>query len=416
MYFWLTGLGIACAVAFVIALRLLRPAGTAGRKAAEYDLAIYRDQLAEVDRDLARGLIAEVDAERTRTEVSRRILEAGRALENREEAGSAPRPLSWGASAIVALVLVLGALGIYWQIGAPGDPDLPLELRKERLAEAAASRPSQEQVEAQVGDDPEPMQNADPDYLDLVEKLRAAVADRPSDIQGHKLLARHEAALGRFAAAWRAQDQVVTLLGDQATASDYTDLAELMIIAGGGFVSHKAETALARALTLDRRDGRARYYSGLFLAQTGRPDLALRFWEQLLNEGPADAPWIGPITSQIGEVAAMAGVRPPQIAAAPPAPQDGLTGPSAEDVQNAQSMSSGDRNDMIRGMVTQLADRLSTDGGSPQEWARLIRAYGVLGQADDAAKAWADAQTALAADANGLSLVRDAARQAGVAE
>ena len=48
--------------------------------AAAYDLQVYRDQLREIDKDLAKGVLSEDEAERTRTEVARRVLEADRAL------------------------------------------------------------------------------------------------------------------------------------------------------------------------------------------------------------------------------------------------------------------------------------------------------------------------------------------------
>jgi cytochrome c-type biogenesis protein CcmH len=48
----------------------------AGLRDAE--LAVYRDQLAEIDRDVARGLIDPAEAQATRNEVSRRMLAAGR--------------------------------------------------------------------------------------------------------------------------------------------------------------------------------------------------------------------------------------------------------------------------------------------------------------------------------------------------
>lgn len=417
MIFWLTALGIAGIVAFVVSLALLRPAGSGARAAAEYDLAIYRDQLAEVDRDLARGVIAKDDAERARVEISRRILDAGKALESADGMARAPGFVTALASGAISAALVLGAAGIYWQIGAPGAPDLPLQERKAKIAERAASRPGQEAAEARVDNTPPPPEGASQDYLDLVEKLRKAVANRPDDLQGHRLLARHEAALGRFAAAWRAQARVVELLGEGATADDIVDQAELMIIAANGYVSPEAEAVLARALDKDRMNPRARYYSGLLLAQTGRPDLALRFWESLLAESTTDDPWVEPIMNQIGQVAAMAGMRPPQVAPRPAAPaDDGLAGPSAADVEAAQSMSAGDRATMIRNMVARLSERLATEGGTAAEWARLIRAYGVLGESEKAGKAWADAQAALAEDPQGLATARDAARAAGVAD
>ena len=120
------------------------------------------------------------------------------------------------------------------------------------------------------------------------------------------LLARNEAALGNFKAAYEAQQAVLSIKGAEATASDYADYADMMILAAGGYVSPEAENALRGALARDASNGTARYYMGLMAAQTGRPDQAFRVWDALLKEGPSDAPWIAPIRSQIEEMAARA--------------------------------------------------------------------------------------------------------------
>ena len=79
-------------------------------------------------------------------------------------------------------------------------------------------------------------------------------------------------------------------------------------------------------------------------------------------------------------------------------------------------MSQDDRQEMIRGMVDRLAERLGTEGGSPAEWARLIGALGVLGDTQRAAAIWAEAQTVFADVQGVLDQLRAAAIQAGVAE
>jgi cytochrome c-type biogenesis protein CcmH len=72
--------------------------------------------------------------------------------------------------------------------------------------------------------------------------------------------------------------------------------------------------------------------------------------------------------------------------------------------------------EMIRGMVAGLAERLATQGGTEQDWARLINAYGVLGEQDRAQEIWAEAQVVFAAEPERLEVVRAAAARAGVAE
>jgi len=419
MAFWITALGMALLVAGLLIVALVGRRGAGATPAAAYDLKVYRDQLQEVERDRARGLLSSEDAERAKVEISRRILEADRALETSGAANRAPEQLTWAVGGISAAILILGTVLIYFQIGAPGMRDLPLQTRIAELESARAERPRQAEAEAEVAEAPRRPAGASDAYMELVEQLRAAVADRPDDIEGNMLLVRHEAALGRFRAAYAAQARLIEALGEGATAEHYAGLAELMILSVDGYVSPEAEQALTESLRRDPSNPSARYYSGLMFAQAGRFDMAFRLWQRLLQEGPADAPWIAPIRAQIGDIAQLAGERfemPPTAAPAPAPAPGGPPGPSAEDMEAASQMSEEDRAAMIRGMVASLADRLATEGGPPEDWARLIGAYGVLGEADAARAIYDEAREVFADTPEGLAQIEAAARRAGIAE
>jgi len=403
--FWVASIGLCVLAAVLLIGALVRRHPDAAPPAAS-DLAVYRDQLREVERDLARGVIGAEDAERLRTEVSRRVLEADRAVRATATARAAPAALTYGVAALV-VVLLAGSVWTYWQIGAPGYPDLPLERRIADAEAARASRPLQAIAEAGFSVPPPP-EAADPAYLALVDKLRTAVAARPDDLAGHRLLAQHEAALGNAPGAYRAQARVVGLLGAEATAQDHAVLADQMIVAAGGYVSPEAETALTEALRRDAANGTALYYSGLMFAQTGRPDLAFRIWQPLYEDSPPGAPWMPPLRAQLGEVAGLAGVNYELPA------ETGPAGPDAGQIEAAGEMSPEDREAMIRGMVAGLSDRLATSGGSAAEWAQLITALGVLGDRDQAGRIWAEAQTVFADAPADLATVQQAAEQAGL--
>ena len=53
---------------------------------------------------------------------------------------------------------------------------------------------------------------------------------------------------------------------------------------------------------------------------------------------------------------------------------------------------------MIAAMVSRLAERLASDGGSVEEWVRLVRSYTVLGREADAREAVVAALAALPSD------------------
>lgn len=401
MLFWIVSLALLALVLSVMALAVARDSDAANLSS---DLAVYRDQLSEIDRDLGRGTVDPSEAARLRTEVQRRLLEADRSQAAQKPAGRAP-PVARRVLVVAGLIAAAAVVWGYMTLGAPLYPDLS---RADRIAASdalRAGRPSQEQAEAAAGP-AAGVSGIDPAYLAQIDQLRTAVADRPDDLTGHSLLAQNEAAIGHFAAAARAQERVVALKGDAVTAADQAMLANLLILATGGLVTAEAEQVLTEALRRDPANGAARYYSGLLFAQIDRPDLAYRIWRPLYEQSGPDDPWTAALRTQLDLAAEAAGVdyRVPVV-----------KGPDAGAVADAAAMSAGDRTAMIASMVGGLAARLADQGGSAAEWAQLIRAYGVLGQSDQAKAAWAQAQLALTAPGD-LTLVRDAAAEAGVME
>lgn len=396
MLFWI----LAVALSALIGGWLFHALKTGGQgSVGNTDLGVYRTQLAELERDKLRGVIDDDEAGRARIEISRRILEidsTGVAITGRHRSPLFPM--------VFIGVTLASAFALYVYLGAPGYPDLPMSERLARAETFHADRPSQADAEAEtvLPDRPAP----DPQFLDLVDRLRSAVASNPDDLTGLRLLARNEAALGNYADASVAQRHILTLTGDTATAADFAALADIYALATGGYISPEAEEALTAALERDPANGTARFYMGLMWAQTGRPDRAFELWRDLLEEGPEEAPWIPQIRAQIALLSRAAGVD-----YTPTAPN----GPSADDIASAAEMTAQERQEMIRGMVEGLAERLASEGGSAEEWARLIFALAQLGDADRARAIWVEAQTVFAGRPDALATVNAAADQAGVA-
>src|SRR5262245_52660898 len=114
MTLWLVFALMTAAAVFVVLWPLGR-AGAAARSGS--DIAVYQDQMSEIERDRGAELIGEAEAAAARLEVSRRLLAAADAdVERAGEATSAP----WRrrATALVALVLLpAGAFALYLTLG-----------------------------------------------------------------------------------------------------------------------------------------------------------------------------------------------------------------------------------------------------------------------------------------------------------
>jgi cytochrome c-type biogenesis protein CcmH len=395
-----------------------------GRRAAARgggDLAVYRDQLKEVDRDRASGLIGEADAEAARIEISRRLLSAADAAQTdnatpADDAAQTHKPLPYAPRAwrqawqqawrrrfvAIAAFLVVPLVGLvfYLDLGSPKLPGAPLAGR--------AAAPSATQSVAA-----------------LVSQVEAHIERNPEDGRGWEVLAPVYLRLGRYDDALKARRQALALIGE--TADRQADLGEAAVAAANGIVTGEAKRAFDRAVALDAAHTKARFYLGLAAEQDGKRDEAERAWRRLLAEAPAGAPWVATVQEALTRLgappgtsvapAASSSVAPeqrPQPAAEARADTPGLPGPSAEDVDAARSLTPQQRQEMIAGMVTRLAERLKADGSDADGWARLMRAYMVLGERDKARMAAADASQALAGEPDKLRRIEELVKSLGL--
>jgi cytochrome c-type biogenesis protein CcmH len=321
------------------------------------DIAVYRDQLEEIDRDRAAGLIAESEAEAARIEVSRRLLAADAAQGTTSASKTVPL---WRrrATALVALIaLPVFAGGLYLALGSPSQPGMPISARRDAPVQ-------QQSIES------------------MVTQVEAHLERNPEDGRGWEVVAPVYMRLGRFNDAVRARGNARRILG--ATADREADFGEAMVGAANGIVTADAKAAFERALALDGNDVKANFFLGLAAEQDGKSDDAARIWRALLTRAPADAPY-RPLVQQ-----SLARVDPKT----PP------PGPSTEDVKAAEQLTPEQRGEMIRGMVDRLAERLKSDSSDIDGWLRLVRAYMVLGEPDKARSAVNEARRALGADAD----------------
>ena len=177
----------------------------------------------------------------------------------------------------------------------------------------------------------------------------------------------------------KARRNVLRLLGASATRE--ADLGEALTAASGGIVTADARAAFERAAAVDADDIRIQFYRGLAAEQDGQKPEAVRIWTELLTRAPTDAPYRDLIANSLARIA------PPQA-----------SGPTADDMAAAQDLPAEQRTAMVRGMVERLADRLKKDGSDLDGWRRLVRAYMVLGDTNNAKSAVSAAREALRGD------------------
>lgn len=240
---------------------------------------------------------------------------------------------------------------------------------------------------------------ADPQSLAALEQ-RAQGA--PTDAKAWQELGFAYFQEGRFDDAARAYDKATGI--DPKQALLWSALGEARVMASAKDpMPASALSAFERALALDAKDPRARYFLAVKKDLGGDHAGALADWLALLADTPADAPWRTDLVRTIEQVGKInqVDVAPKIVAAQKDAPPPAapmaaraIPGPSAQDLAAASAIPPSQQRDMAEGMVARLEARLKTQPRNVDGWVMLMRSRATLGQPEKAAQALRDAVAA----------------------
>jgi cytochrome c-type biogenesis protein CcmH len=410
MTLWLILTILAGAAALIVAAPFLFRSDSAGETASS--IHVYKDQLAELERDKAQGLIEEAEAVSARAEIERRILSAAKG-ETAPVDRIAP---NWQYRMVtgVAGIVVLGSVGLYASLGRPDLPSAQnqvLAMNGEQAAQSAGAQEGGNEVDA------------------LVKRLEKRLAENPSDPDGWRVLGWSYYNTGRYKDSVAAYRRAVDLQKDNPTLKSF--LGEAMVKEAGDRVTDAALAIFNEVLATSPNDERARFFKGVDRVQKGDSQGAIDEWLALYKIAPADAEWAADLRTRIEETAQQAGIDvsarlaetkpsgPPSTAAAnAPAAHPGAAptpGPTAADVENAQQLTPEDQQAMVAGMVDRLAGRLETSPKDPEGWIMLMRSRMAMKDAEKARAAFEKAKSVFADEPETQLRIVQAAQSMGIA-
>ena len=221
----------------------------------EINLKIFRDQLADLDREKAEGMLAEADFQQARSELQRRLLEE---VEPADDATAAPVSNASSRKTAIALLLLLpllAALG-YGVLGKPAALD---------PAKTAAQKPmTQEQINGMVAK--------------LAERMQA----NPDDMQGWLMLGRSYKTMGRYEEAAAAYGKAEKLIDESPEL--LASYAETLAMAEGKGLRGKPRQLIDKALKLDPKHPHTLFLAGAAAMEAGENKKGIGYWEALLPQ------------------------------------------------------------------------------------------------------------------------------------
>ena len=261
--FWLLA-----AAMLLVALALLLPALTGDRDAGgvkrdDLNLAVFRDQLAELEAEHAEGTLDDTQFEAAKAELKREVLD--------EVGGSEGGGRTFGrgraVAPVVALLVPLIAIGLYLQLG---ESHLLTEAGQAELAQAE-----------QAAHD---MANVD----QMVQQLANRLRENPDDLEGWRMLGRSLLATQRYTEAAQAFSQALRIGGERPNL--LADYAEALAMASDGQLVGEPLTIVERVLGMQPMHEKALWLAGIAAFQRGDYAIALDYWQRLTSVMPPDHP------------------------------------------------------------------------------------------------------------------------------
>jgi cytochrome c-type biogenesis protein CcmH len=286
--FWLICAAmLAVAILFVLPPALRSEAGKAKHEDArrEANIAVYRDQLAELEADLRNGIVSEEQYAQDRDDIERRL------LEDTATNTAKKKPAKIDATArkhayMVAIGLALVAVIFYLRVGSPDGVTNAAVNNATGLAPSAApatapGERTQAQIEANVAA--------------LAKKLQSD----PSDAQGWTMLARSYSSLEKYSEAVGAYAKATELTPNDANL--WADYAFASAMANGRSLAGQPLEFVNRALKLDPDNGKALGLAANAAFEAKDYQKAIDYWQRLAKQVPPNSEIAKTIMERINE-------------------------------------------------------------------------------------------------------------------
>jgi cytochrome c-type biogenesis protein CcmH len=311
----------------------------AGRRSI--NIAVYRDQLKEMEADRANGLLTPEQFDVAKLELEARLAQDAVDSEDTMPVSKGSRRLG----AALAVLIPVAAFGLYSLLG-----------NQQALTGAGV---------AATG----PMGSGDIQVM--MQKAEDKVKANPDDGQTWMMLANAYSVLNRWPDAIRAYENLVRLSPGEAPL--WSHYGEAVALANGRNLEGKPIELVRKALALDPRDQKALELSGVYAFQHKDYLAAVKYWQQLVDLSPANDPYTQQIQSALNQAKEQAGLVPP----AATGKLDNLSAPAAQSpvasagVSGTVAVADKLKGKVVAGDVLFLFARDAKAGGPPLAAVRM---------------------------------------------
>lgn len=306
--FVVLALGMVLCVAGVLMWVLLRqrPVVTHASQ-AKANAKVYRDQIADLDREHESGHISDAEWQQSRDELSMRLLEDTSAQD--DPVAKQEKPALWTA-VLVAVALPLSAVGMYMWVGEP-DALNPMAV--------------------QSNDKVDPTQ-----LLQMAESLAQKLNDKPDNLQGWVMLGRTYRTLEKFDASVQAYDRALKLSADDDLK---LERVEVLAMKSQGNFEGEPWNVIRDILQRDPQNYGALLMAGSASYSHEKFADALKYWQQARKPLAADNPDVPGLDEAIASVQQKLGM-PAQVAKGPSAQMNAAQMPVAAPSANTSGAAS----------------------------------------------------------------------------
>ena len=257
---------IALALAFVLPplLRTRTEQGKAERR--DINIAVYRDQLKEMEADRVNGLLSEAQFQSARLELEARLVDDALSQDDPPEPGLVgSRKLGYS----LAAVLPVAALGLYFWLGQPASLTAIAESQSGPAQPAMAGTQTQH------------------DFMKLIQRVEEKTQANPDDGEAWAMLAKTYAAMERWPEALQAFEKAIKLLPQDASV--LSGYAEALAITNKGVLTGKPMELVQQALEIDSDDMKGLELAGIQAYQEGNFAQAGTYFKHMYSMLPPES-------------------------------------------------------------------------------------------------------------------------------